>query len=112
LKQPRLFRVAYILESFEPFGLPFVWINKASDTEKVHKRKKYGGTTCCVPLCGSNSAKNPELSFHKFPVDSSFIKRNMDEFFGNTKSTFKKPQNVFLTLSRWKEIFWSIASSC
>ena len=38
---------------------------------ELTKDKKYGGTTCCVPLCRSNSVKNPELSFHKFPQDSS-----------------------------------------
>ena len=30
---------------------------------------KYGGTTCCVQFCKSNSVRNPELSFHKFPKD-------------------------------------------
>ena len=41
----------------------------ASDMVKVPKnKKKYAGTTCCVPICRSNSVKNPELSF---PVDLS-----------------------------------------
>jgi hypothetical protein len=43
----------------------------ATDTKKCLKVKKYGGMTCCVPLCRSNSVKNLELSFHKFPMDSS-----------------------------------------
>jgi hypothetical protein len=38
---------------------------------ELTKNKKYGGTTCCVPLCRSDSVKSPELSFHKFPQDSS-----------------------------------------
>ena len=37
--------------------------------ETVLKNK--GGSTCCVPLCKSNSMKNPELSFHQFPRESS-----------------------------------------
>ena len=49
LKQPRLFRV--YLESFEPFGLLIVWINMASDKEKVPKGKMYRGTTCCKRQC-------------------------------------------------------------
>ncbi len=30
-----------------------------------------GGTTCCVPLCTSNSMKNKNLSFYQFPMESS-----------------------------------------
>jgi hypothetical protein len=44
-----------------------VLIKMGNKTEEVTKGKKYGGTTCCVPLCRSNSVKNPELSFHNFP---------------------------------------------
>jgi hypothetical protein len=47
---------------------------------ELTKNKKYGGTTCCVPLCRSDSVKNPELSFHKFSQDSSLIKGDMAEF--------------------------------
>jgi hypothetical protein len=45
------------LESFEPFGLLIVWINMASDKEKVPKGKSTGER----PVV-SDSVKNPELS--------------------------------------------------
>ena len=45
------------LESFEPFGLLIVWINMASDKEKVPKGKCTGER----PVV-SDSVKNPELS--------------------------------------------------
>jgi hypothetical protein len=37
----------------------------------VPEDKMYRETTCCAPLCQSDSVKNPELSFYEFPVDSS-----------------------------------------
>ena len=39
------------MASFEPFGLPFVWINMATDTEKVPKGKKvWGNDLLCATL--------------------------------------------------------------
>ena len=42
-------------------------------TENVNKTacKKKGGTTCCAPQRKSNSIKNPEISLHQFPRESS-----------------------------------------
>ena len=42
-----------------------------SETDTLSEGKNRGGTTCCVPLCRSNSVKNPELSFHKFSLELS-----------------------------------------
>ena len=35
------------------------------------KRALRGGYTCCVPGCYTNTKKNRELSFHKFPMEKS-----------------------------------------
>ena len=47
------------------------------------KRTLRGAYTCCVPGCYTNTKKNRELSFHKFPKEKSIrekwvnaIKRN------------------------------------
>ena len=48
--------------------------------------KKRGGTTCCVPLCHSNSMKNANLSFHKIPV-----KAGSRETWMNLLSITKEP---------------------
>ena len=44
-----------------------------SDTEAACSERKYkgGGTTCCIPTCGSNTKRNPELSFYQIPTDKS-----------------------------------------
>ena len=39
--------------------------------EQTAVLKSRGGTTCCVPLCTSNSMKNKNLSFYQFPRESS-----------------------------------------
>lgn len=33
------------------------------------REKRSGGNYCCVPFCDSNTKRNPELSFHKFPTE-------------------------------------------
>lgn len=40
---------------------------------EIEPRKKtvIGGYTCCVPGCYSNTKRDQELSFHKFPKDES-----------------------------------------
>ena len=42
--------------------------------KSLKKKRKCGGTCCCVPNCVSNSRKNPELSFYKFPKDPKLRK--------------------------------------
>ena len=38
---------------------------------KVDMKKVLRGCTCCVPGCYSNTERDKELSFHKFPRDVS-----------------------------------------
>ena len=47
-----------------------------SDTEAACSERKYkgAGTTCCIPTCGSNTKRNPELSFHQIPTDKKLRK--------------------------------------
>ena len=40
--------------------------------------KKRGDTTCCVPLCHSNSMKNANFSFHKIPVKAGLRETRMN----------------------------------
>ena len=43
---------------------------------KNKNSKKGGGVTCCVPLCYSNSKRNPELSYYVIPKDSKLKKKD------------------------------------
>ena len=48
--------------------------SSVSDTEPKNKSVR-GGYTCCVPGCYSNTKRDQELSFHKFPKDESMEQR-------------------------------------
>ena len=38
------------------------------------RKRKGGGTSCCIPTCDSNTKRNPELSFYQFPTDRKLRK--------------------------------------
>ena len=44
---------------------------QGSGETKPKKKSVRGGYTCCVPGCYSNTKRDQELSFHKFPKDES-----------------------------------------
>ena len=48
---------------------------KKDQSFKSKNSKKGGGITCCVPLCYSNSRRNPELSYYIIPKDSKWKRR-------------------------------------
>ena len=46
------------------------------ETSKLRESTlRRGGKNCCVPQCKNNSRRNPELSFHKIPKDSTSKKK-------------------------------------
>ena len=44
---------------------------QGSGETEPKKKSVRGGYTCCVPGCYSNTKRDQELSFHKFPKDES-----------------------------------------
>ena len=46
------------------------------ETSKLRESTlRLGGKNCCVPQCKNNSRRNPELSFHKIPKDTTLKKQ-------------------------------------
>ena len=58
------------VDSVEKYGEQI----KKDQPYKSKNSKKGGSITCCVPLCYSNSKRNPELSYGVIPKDPKLEK--------------------------------------
>jgi hypothetical protein len=72
--------------------------------------KKKGRTKCCVPLCKRNSMKNPELSFHQFPRESS-LKETWLNLLGIQKQPLKSHKVCSLHFPGGKKVFNSLPTT-
>ena len=72
--------------------------------------KRRGGTTCCVPLCHNNNVKNPKLSFHKFPVESS-LRETWMNLLGITKEPLKSHKVCSLHFPGGKKLYGALPTA-
>ena len=78
--------------------------NNPSTSQGMHKKEaRQWKTQCCVPQCNNNSARNPELSFHKIPKNKNIKKKWVRALKQRLAQSSSKPEGMLGTFSSWKE---------
>ena len=73
-------------------------------------QKRFGGTTCCVPNCSSNSLRTPGVSFHKFPKETS-LKQTWLNLLGISKQPLKSHKVCYLHFPSGKKVLGALPTS-